>query len=313
MNIVPVDRSDIRRAAEVHSVSWRESHRDFCTADFVALHSPEHQENYIARKMDEGSRFWMLEDPAPVGVVSVKDSLIEDLYVLPDRQNRGYGTALLRYAVGQCTGIPSLWILENNVRARRLYEKEGFRETGNRNTITGKLDEIELAPVIVYKVAGPDDIDLMMRTRMDTLIAVNGPESCCRLGPDFQEAARNFFLEGDQETVLAFAGGRPVGCATMCYVRLMPSFSHPTGQRAHLMNVYTDRTWRRKGIAHHTVSMLIGRAWERGVTEISLDATEEGKKLYRNLGFTESGECMTLKPARRNESINQSDNGEETK
>ena len=154
MIFVPVERSDIRRAAEVHSVSWQASHRDFCTADFVALHTPEHQEKYIARKMDEGSRFWMLEDPDPAGVVSVKDSLIEDLYVLPDRQNRGYGTALLRHAVSQCRFMPVLWILENNARARKLYEKEGFRETGNRKAVTGKLDEIELALDVVYGTVG---------------------------------------------------------------------------------------------------------------------------------------------------------------
>ena len=87
----------------------------------------------------------MLTDGKPVGIVSVKDSLIEDLYVLPEYQNRGYGSELLRYAVGRCGGTPSLWILENNDRARSLYLKAGFRETGNRNNITEGLDEIEFA------------------------------------------------------------------------------------------------------------------------------------------------------------------------
>ncbi|MBR6705975.1 MAG: GNAT family N-acetyltransferase [Clostridia bacterium] len=162
-----------------------------------------------------------------------------------------------------------------------------------------------------YRAAGPDDIDLVMRTRLDTLIAVNGLENDHLFDHDFLEAARKFFLEGDQETVLAFAGARAVGCATMCYIRLMPTFSHPTGQRAHLMNVYTDRTWRRKGIAFHVVSILIRRAWERGATEISLDATEEGKKLYRKLGFTESCESMTLGSGRMDDHENQLQNREE--
>ena len=79
MTIVSVDRSNIRLAAAVHSASWQASHRTFCNADFVALHTPERQEAYIGRKMDEGSRFWMLEDPDPAGIVSVKGCLIEDL------------------------------------------------------------------------------------------------------------------------------------------------------------------------------------------------------------------------------------------
>ena len=87
----------------------------------------------------------MLIDRDPAGIVSLKGSLIEDLYVHPDHQNRGCGTALLRYAVSQCSDTPTLWILENNTRARKLYRKAGFRETGKRNVITDGLDEIELA------------------------------------------------------------------------------------------------------------------------------------------------------------------------
>jgi hypothetical protein len=50
----------------------------------------------------------------------------------------------------------------------------------------------------------------------------------------------------------------------------MPSFSRPSGKRAHLMNVCTMKM----------VSMPIDEAWKRGVTEISLDA-EEGRPLYK--------------------------------
>ncbi len=143
--IVPVNASNIRDAAVIHSVSWQESHRSFCSADFVALHTPEHQEEYLLRKINNGSRVFMLTDREPVGIVSLKENLIEDLYVLPDHQNRGYGSMLLRYAISQCSGTPVLWILENNARARKLYQKAGFRITGKRNAITGGLDEIELA------------------------------------------------------------------------------------------------------------------------------------------------------------------------
>ena len=86
----------------------------------------------------------MLVDEAPVGVVSVTDSLIEDLYILPEKQNMGYGTKLLKFAIGQCPDTPSLWILENNVNAERLYCRMGFAKTGRNNAITDKLDEIEL-------------------------------------------------------------------------------------------------------------------------------------------------------------------------
>ena len=86
---------------------------------------------------------FLLETDRPVGVVSVTGSCIEDLYILPGEQGRGLGTRLLRFAIQQCPDAPTLWILENNDGARRLYERMGFRETGRRNRITDGLEEIE--------------------------------------------------------------------------------------------------------------------------------------------------------------------------
>ena len=142
--IIAVDTANITDAAKIHSISWQESHRSFCEPDFVEMHSPERQQEYILSKMNGASRFYMLVEDIPVGVVSVTENLIEDLYILPDKQNLGYGTKLLEFAIGKCTSDPTLWILENNTDAKRLYLRMGFKETGRANPITDELDEIEL-------------------------------------------------------------------------------------------------------------------------------------------------------------------------
>ena len=152
--IIEVDRTNLSQAAVIHSVSWQESHRSFCAPSFVAMHTPERQRAYIQSKMNSGSRFYLLVEDRPIGVVSVTDSLIEDLYILPDRQNMGYGTKLLQFAMAQCTGTPTLWILENNTGAQRLYQRMGFRKTGRAQAITDTLDEIELS---YAQVAEDDD------------------------------------------------------------------------------------------------------------------------------------------------------------
>ena len=150
MTIMPVDNTTILQAAKIHSISWKESHRAFCTPDFIEKHTPERQREYLQNKMNGGAKVYMLADEKPVGIVSVTGSLIEDLYVLPEMQNRGYGTKLLQFAISLCTGIPVLWILENNIGAERLYRRMGFQKTGRRKAITNELDEIELQRTRVF-------------------------------------------------------------------------------------------------------------------------------------------------------------------
>ena len=151
--IVSVDESKLSQAAAIHSISWKESHRAFCSPDFIEEHTAERQRAYLSEKLKAGTRIYMLTDEEPVGIVSVTGSLIEDLYVLPEKQNMGYGTKLLRYAVSRCAGTPTLWILENNADAERLYRRMGFRETGRRNAVADGLDEIEFALPITADAA----------------------------------------------------------------------------------------------------------------------------------------------------------------
>jgi len=145
-----------------------------------------------------------------------------------------------------------------------------------------------------YRIASADDIGLLMESRLETLKAVNHLNADAPFSEDFVNASRQYFLRGDQTTVLAVDHGQVAGCASLCYLRMMPTVSHPSGRRAHLMNVYTHPAWRRKGVARQMVTMLIAEARARGVTEISLDATAAGRPLYENLGFKGSDECMTL-------------------
>ena len=148
--------------------------------------------------------------------------------------------------------------------------------------------------MITYRIADENDIDLLMSSRLEMLRVVNNLDDNYRYTDEMIRESQVYFETGDQTTVLAMDENSVIGCASMSYIRVMPTFSHPTGKRAHLMNVYTSEAYRRKGIARKMVSMLIEDAWNRGTTEISLDTTEAGRLLYKSLGFTDSSECMVL-------------------
>ena len=148
--------------------------------------------------------------------------------------------------------------------------------------------------MIEFRIATAGDIDLMMSSRLEMLHVVNDLSGDYEFSDELIDYSRDYFLNGDQTTVLALDGQAVIGCASMSYMTIMPTFSHPTGKRAHLMNVYTNSNYRRQGIARRMVTMLIDDAWGKGATEISLDATESGRPLYESLGFKDSTECMVL-------------------
>jgi GNAT superfamily N-acetyltransferase len=124
MVIVDVTKENVTSAGEIHSLSWKKSHEAFCSKEFIEKHTAERQTDYLRQKMSKGSNIYMLiDDELPVAIISITGSLIEDLYVRPDCQQKGYGTTLLNSSLSKCCATPMLWILENNSAAQRFYEK----------------------------------------------------------------------------------------------------------------------------------------------------------------------------------------------
>lgn len=139
-----------------------------------------------------------------------------------------------------------------------------------------------------------DDIEALMAVRLEMLRVVNNLDEGAEFEKALVDCSREYFLNGDQTTVFAMDGDKIAGCATLSYMTLMPTYSHPTGKRAHLMNVYTRKEFRRRGVGSLMVNFLIDEAKSRGVTEISLDATDMGAPLYKSLGFCENNAGMTI-------------------
>ncbi len=143
------------------------------------------------------------------------------------------------------------------------------------------------------KKSDRNDTDLLIELRLRALKEVN------KLGDDyifpesFISGTREFFQREAQNTVIAY-DGEAVGCATMCCLDLMPTFDHPGGKRAHIMNVYVVPSHRRQGIASVMLGLLVDEAKNKGITEITLDSTVAGRELYLKNGFRPMEKRMSL-------------------
>lgn len=66
------------------------------------------------------------------------------------------------------------------------------------------------------------------------------------------------------------------------------------GPEGIVLNVYTDRAWRRRGVAELVMRSVLDWARARGLGRLVLHASPEGRPLYEKLGFVATNE-MRLK------------------
>ena len=71
------------------------------------------------------------------GFVAIERDMVKHLYVRPDLLRRGIGSALLQRAKERLPSGFRLWVFQENVPARRFYERHGLRlieeSDGSRN------------------------------------------------------------------------------------------------------------------------------------------------------------------------------------
>ena len=137
MEIKLVDEQSFGYALEVYEGSWKESHKRICSPSFMEKRD---YAGYLRKKM---GTLWLISDTIPVGVFSLSGECFGDLYIRPECQSKGYGTACVRFALGRVAQL-RLTVLSNNVAAIALYKKMGFRFTDNDIPLRESLWEREM-------------------------------------------------------------------------------------------------------------------------------------------------------------------------
>ena len=80
-----------------------------------------------------------------------------------------------------------------------------------------------------------------------------------------------------------------VGCGGISFYEIMPTYEHPSGKCAYIMNMYTCPLYRKQGVATQILDLLVKAAQKHGVLKISLEATKKGRSVYEKYGFVQNG------------------------
>ena len=141
---------------------------------------------------------------------------------------------------------------------------------------------------LLYHWASDVELDILTRTRVETLRAANGlPDAADLSEVERQSRAyyRRALAEGTHAALLVLDGEQVVRTGGVTFFEVMPTCCNPSGKKAYLMNLYTAPAYRRRGIARHVLELLVEACRERNVTVISLEATAMGRPLYERFGF----------------------------
>lgn len=95
-------------------------------------------------------------------------------------------------------------------------------------------------------------------------------------------------LGRDMLAYLAKEDGKIIASAFLVVSEKPANPSFPRGRTGTVMNVYTEKEYRRQGTASALMKMLIADAKRLELDYLELKATEEGYPLYRSLGFAEA-------------------------
>jgi GNAT superfamily N-acetyltransferase len=168
--IRPMVLADCDRVAEIRVRGWQSAYRglipqSYLDAMSVARDAERHRTRFgqgdgsvvnLVAERDGEVMGWACHGPYRDGEVRTADSELYAVYVDPRRYGTGIGHALLLEALWNRTAVGHdrmyLWVLKDNTRARRFYERAGFEADGTEEPF-----EADGVPVPEVRYARPLD------------------------------------------------------------------------------------------------------------------------------------------------------------
>ena len=148
--------------------------------------------------------------------------------------------------------------------------------------------------MIAYRKLEKADLDTFIALRISQL-REEGAQEEIDLRPALMDYYERHLGDGTFVSWLALDGERIIGTSGMSFVEKPPYFGCPNGRIGLLSSMYTDRVYRRQGIARHLLSLVMAEARQFGCGVVQITASDMGVLLYTAYGFKKNGNFMQYK------------------
>lgn len=147
---------------------------------------------------------------------------------------------------------------------------------------------------VEYRRLTEEDLDTFIKMRINQL-KEEGAKEDIDLKPALRDYYDRHMADGTFVSWLAVDGDKIVGTSGMSFVEKPPYFGCPSGKMGLLSSMFTDKEYRRQGIAKELLSRVIDEAKEYGCGTIQITASDMGVLLYTDFGFVKNGNFMQYK------------------
>ncbi len=155
MEIRKVNKNDDFEAiGNIYACSWKTAYRGIVPQSYLDGLNGGRLSTTLANSQYDA--FIILDGDKYVGTSSVCAARDEkkvgwgeliSIYLLPEYFGKGYAKPLFDCSVNALVseGFTNiyLWVLDENIRAKRFYEKQGFRHNGDQKSITIGCKELQ--------------------------------------------------------------------------------------------------------------------------------------------------------------------------
>ena len=147
---------------------------------------------------------------------------------------------------------------------------------------------------IQYRRLTESDLETFIEIRIGQLREEGATEDF-DLRPNLMDYYKRHMADGTFVSWLAVdtdADGKIIGTSGMSFVEKPPYFSCPSGRIGLLSSMFTDKNYRRLGIARELLSRVVADAKDYGCGCVQITASDMGVLLYTNFGFVKNGNFM---------------------
>lgn len=139
------------------------------------------------------------------------------------------------------------------------------------------------------------DVDILIDNRLEFVSSIRNVENI----DEFRIHTREYFQKHlEDDSLIAFIAindGKIASSGILCIYETLPVPSCLNGKTGLLLNVYTLKEYRHRGLAYGLLTKLIEEAKKLKVGKIQLDYTDDGYPLYKKIGFKKLDREMVLK------------------